>query len=279
MQSRNDSQPTARHRPSALPDSSFRARAAFTLIELLVVIAIIAVLVGILLPSLGAAREQAKAVSCATRLQQLGVALGLYFNDYDNTLPQVRVAVAPGFDTNIGALFGGKKGSLPAYGINEYGAERRPLNAYVLGGVKPTPDAEPGNMELEAFRSPADKGGNVPGIGPIRSMYDLLGSSYTLNDHTLRGEAFITLIPQRGGQMPPVADTTKTWVLGTHPIYNFQENGDRGHRWFRKNAVDANLLFLDMHVGLTLGVPKGIDDTTRDYTFLPAPDWPQRMGW
>lgn len=242
-------------------------------------IAIIAVLVGILLPSLGAAREQAKSVACATRLQQLGVALGLYFNDFDNTLPQVRVQVAPGFDSNIGALFGGKKGTLPAYGINEFGAERRPLNAYVLGGVRPQPDSEPGNMEIEAFHSPADKGGNIPGLGAVRSMYDLLGSSYTLNDHTLDGEQFVTLIPQQGGQMPPIAMPTKTWVIGTHSIYNYQQNGDRGHRWFRKNAVDANLLFLDMHVGLTLRVPFGVVNTTDDYTFLPSPDWPQRMGW
>lgn len=262
-----------------LGGANLRTLRAFTLIELLVVIAIIAVLVGLLLPALGSAREQAKALTCGTRLQQLGVALGLYFNDFDNTLPQVRVQVAPGFDSNIGTLFGGKKGSLPAYGIDQYGAERRPLNAYVLGGVKPQPDVEPGNMEIEAFKSPADKGGNVPGIGPVASMYDLLGSSYTLNDHTLAGEQFTTLIPQQGGQMPPIADTTKTWVLGTHPIYNFQQNGDRGHRWFRKNAVDANLLFLDMHVGLTLPIPKGVDDTTKDYTFLPSPDWPQRMGW
>ncbi len=262
----------AEHNPIA------RAKHAFTLIELLVVIAIIAVLVGLLLPALGAAREQAKAVTCATRLQQLGVGLGLYFNDYDNTLPQVRVEVAPGFNSNIGALFGGKKGSLPAYGIDEYGAERRPLNAYVIGNVKPQPDSQPGNMEIEAFRSPADKGGELPGIGSVRSMYELLGSSYTLNDHTLEGEQFVTLIPQQGGQMPPIAQTTKTWVLGTHPIYNYQQNGDRQHRWFRKGAVDSNLLFLDMHVGLTLSVPKGTQDTTKDYTFLPTPDWLDRLG-
>lgn len=55
----------------------------FTLIELLVVVSIIALLVSILLPALGKAREHAKTVVCASNLSQIGLALELYENDND----------------------------------------------------------------------------------------------------------------------------------------------------------------------------------------------------
>lgn len=69
-----------------MPPKKYRRRPAFTLIELLVVIAIIAVLIGILIPSLASARDLAHTTICAQNLRQMGVAMTVYATDYKEQL-------------------------------------------------------------------------------------------------------------------------------------------------------------------------------------------------
>jgi len=79
----------SRRRAHGMPASL--GRPAFTLIELLVVVAVITVLIGILLPALGAARQQARAAVCLSDLRVLGQGLAIYTPEYRDVLPPGRL--------------------------------------------------------------------------------------------------------------------------------------------------------------------------------------------
>ncbi|MEM6334336.1 MAG: prepilin-type N-terminal cleavage/methylation domain-containing protein [Planctomycetota bacterium] len=68
-----------------------RRSAGFTLIELLVVIAIIALLIGILLPTLSMARRSGQAVVCASNLRQLGIMAFTFTADHYDAVPANRI--------------------------------------------------------------------------------------------------------------------------------------------------------------------------------------------
>ena len=79
-------------RHSGIRISDFRQPPAFTLVELLVVMAIIAMLAALLLPTLGRAKEEARATVCLGNLHQIGLALQIYVQENNNKMPIMRDA-------------------------------------------------------------------------------------------------------------------------------------------------------------------------------------------
>ncbi len=74
---------------------------AFTLVEVLVVMGIITVLIGILLPTLSAARESANRIKCAGNLRQLGQFVYLFARDHKNRLPEAQNTPASGAGAKV----------------------------------------------------------------------------------------------------------------------------------------------------------------------------------
>ena len=72
---------------------SLNFKKGFTLIELLVVISIIALLVSILLPALGKAREQAKDTVCKKNLNSIGYAFFYFSEDHDGKFPLEQIYI------------------------------------------------------------------------------------------------------------------------------------------------------------------------------------------
>ncbi|MBI4716808.1 MAG: DUF1559 domain-containing protein [Planctomycetes bacterium] len=85
-----------------MPPPSDRCRAS-TLVELLVVAAIVALLVGMLVPALGAARTRAKAITCASNLAQIGLAVIAYAGDHRDAVPRGAICAGP-FDFSCADL-------------------------------------------------------------------------------------------------------------------------------------------------------------------------------
>jgi len=102
-------------RPLAVQgEHTSRDSRAFTLIELLVVIAVIVVLLAILLPSLGRAREDARRTVCLANLKHVGVSLFAYADCNNSAGPQVMAPIGrraprtllsvPGAMVNLGLM-------------------------------------------------------------------------------------------------------------------------------------------------------------------------------
>ncbi len=222
---------------------------AFTLIELLVVIAIIALLIAILVPALGAARERARRVRCASNLHQIAVAWTLYLHQEAND-------TFPYFQKNIHWFYGGK---MDEYEYPELALNPRPINRYI--GADPYD-----NATAEVFHCPADRGAQYTGPTPWRrdSTYDYYGNSYPLNGALLPWSAFTPAVRLADIKVP----LSLVILAGDHQSYSPGSELLQA-RWHDDAGLAMNLAFVDGHAAYTK-LTRGVWQT---HAYSYAIDW------
>lgn len=243
------------HRDPRCPHPNNYATQAFSLVELLVVIAVIALLIAILLPSLGLAREQARRAKCAANLHAIIGAWNMYLDHDARGIFPLSVYRIDGVDrpTNIGFFYGGKQAP------DEYTylpmIYPRLLNTYV--GLDPYD-----NRTAEIFHCPSDTGVEHPYDyfwHNAPSTYEHMGNSYPLSPIPVAGQ--IDPYSEDCNLYDPRRPLTLS-LIDTSPS-NFVLVGDQQHIYtpFNRRAVKAfwhddrgtrnNIAFLDGHVAFT----------------------------
>lgn len=215
---------------------------AFTLIELLVVIGVIAILAGLLLPALSAAKARAQRTACLSNLKQFGIAFQLYGGDHnDAVLPN-----KDGPDIPLGeAWVEGWLGFPGPDCTNTLYLQRSLVGPYLAGEVK-------------LWRCPAST--RNPTVGSITlprvrtlSLNCFMGGPFTAPGVTVYRKLSEITRPSPSEALTFIDERIETINDGAFGMqYDFDENRPEGWVLRDKPAVvhrhGANLVFADGHV-------------------------------
>lgn len=224
---------------------------AFTLVELLISISIIAALIGILVPTLGAARESARAVACLSNQKQLITGWTLYAHDHADRVMPLAYAESSDIGSGDGLFWWGSDGSttgsidhsagfLAPYLDATLGARSvfecptQPMGTYV-------PQANPLIPEERRFTSTYGYNGYYlsPGKTPgwcatIEDQpWKRLSDLDRTTDLLVFGDTLLPTSPHRPGRSTALLDPPMLyqgdgqWAINDHPTTSFR-HGARG---------------------------------------------------
>ena len=246
-----------------MPRRTLTPRRAFTLVELLVVIGIIALLIGILLPTLSRAREASKTVVCLSNQRQMGTGLVLFQNEHQLYLPKgfFNFGPKPGTEGQWGF-------QAPAWGWDYV------LMTYADGSKEllRCPSDPSDVLRGDQYNASAYPSGFDPTDDDIPASY-----RYNLSNQPERGVVYAYKVTQ-------LVDSTKAILVAEGETLRNNAGEIKFHgfaTWFRKNGNKLGPSGQLGMIGLNnkSNVPRFRHQEELDYNYLFADGHAEMVDW